>query len=260
MTGKIYKWDRKLPRFLRPVINRIFEILTEIQPIDGLGAVVDEGLYGRPISTNPGGRKASGILSNDFDFQMLNASDADGPKVLIRDGVVIGCNDEPIDPSGMPSGDSFVMDVNDDDEIWLVIVWDLETDDSVSGDNILSVDFDHGPSTPDDDELTQYITIGHVSVDPGTNAVSATNEICGDVFIPYPPHLETDAEVELVVDIDTGNIVWKLRHSLTVGDGTTTLDNIDVLTFDSTLFTITDGGGGEVIITLKTTDCSTPPP
>lgn len=228
MTGKIYKWDKRLPRFLRPVINRIFEILTEIQPIDGLGAVVDQGISGRPISTNPGGRKASGILSNDFDFQMLNASDADGPKVLIRDGVVIGCNDDPIDPSGMPSGDSFVMSVNDDDEIWLVIVWDLETDDGVSGDNILSVDFDHGPFTPDDDELTQYITLGHVSVDPGTNAVSATNEICGDVFIPYPPFLYDGVDpFKLTVDKDSGNVVWKADIPAPPDSGRYVLVSID---------------------------------
>jgi hypothetical protein len=217
MTSREYKWAKpRGPKWFREVINRIFEILTAIQPLDGLGTDISETTGGRQISAFPGGKKGTGILSNDFDFQLLNASDAEGPKVLIRDGVVIGCNDDPIDPDGMPADDSFVMPVADDDEIWLVITWSMEEDDTVSGDNINSVSFDHGAFTPDDffDEsgFTQHITIGHVSVDPDTNAVSATNEICGDVFIPYPPFKDDDEETTdfaLVVDMTTHNVVWK---------------------------------------------------
>lgn len=155
--------------------------------------------------------------SGRFDFALIDVSTAeDGAQVLILDGEVIGCNDDPIAPSGMPSGDTYVLPVADGDEIWQVIVWSLEADDEVSGENIESVDFDSGPVTPDDDGLTQYITIGRVSVDSGGDIpiVTATNEVCGDVNIPYPPSLdqpdpENPVDYALVVDKDTGNKVWK---------------------------------------------------
>ncbi len=149
---------------------------------------------------------------NDYNFEMFNASEPDFPKVLILDGVVIGPNDDPIDPAGMPSNDTYTFDVADGDEIWVGILWDAETDDNVSGDNIVSVWLDHGQATPDDDGLTQYITLGSVVVDDSGDVpiVSCRNEVCGDIVIQYPPHLDSPSnDLALVVDKVTTNVVWK---------------------------------------------------
>jgi hypothetical protein len=150
--------------------------------------------------------------ANDYNFEMFNASEPGAAKVLILDGIVYGPNDDAIDPDGMPSEDTYTLDVSDGDEIWLVITFDLEGDDGVSGENITSVSIDNGPSTPDDDGLTMYITIGNVSVDDSGDVpiVTCRNEVCGDVVIPMPPDLGGDGtDLALVVDKDTGNRVWK---------------------------------------------------
>jgi len=43
------------------------------------------------------------------------------------------------------------------------------------------------------------------------------------------------------------------------GAGVGSVENVDVLTFDQDLFEIYDGGGGQCVVKLKTTDCSPPP-
>jgi hypothetical protein len=40
------------------------------------------------------------------------------------------------------------------------------------------------------------------------------------------------------------------------GAGVGSVSNVDTLTFDSNLFEIYDGGGGQAVVKLKTTDCS----
>lgn len=42
---------------------------------------------------------------------------------------------------------------------------------------------------------------------------------------------------------------------ITVTDGSTTVDNVTTISFDGTLFTVSDGGGGTANVTLKTTTC-----
>lgn len=158
---------------------------------------------------------------NDYNFALFNASDEDGPKVLILDGQILSPNSNPddpmsdgtIDPDGMPSDDTYTLDVDDGDEIWVGMTWSQESDDNVSGDFITSAWLDHGPTTPDDDGLTQYITIGHVDVDinepESIDVVYPRNEVLGDIKIVYPPSLDSDVDLAFVVDKDTGNKVWK---------------------------------------------------
>ncbi len=199
--------------------------------------------------------------SNDYNFELFNASEFGVAKVLVLDGVVISPNDDPVDPDGMPSNDTFTLDVNDGDEIWVEIDWDLESDDEVSGDNIISCSISSGPATPDDSDLTQYITIGNVSVDDSGDVpiVTCRNEVCGDIVIQYPPSLESDETLQLSVDKDTQQVVWKTSKiaqvttedaSGFVGGGTDFLEDIDVLTFDDNSFDVYDGGGGQAVITL----------
>jgi hypothetical protein len=151
------------------------------------------------------------VDENHYDFEMVDASDADGPKVLIYDGVVYGPNDDGIYPDGMPSDDNnYVLPVADGDEVWLVITFDVESDDGVSGEQITSVSFDHGPTTPDDEFPTMYFTVGSVSVDEA-GVLQPINEILGDLNIWLPPDNGGDSlnDLALVVDKDTGNRVWK---------------------------------------------------
>jgi hypothetical protein len=151
--------------------------------------------------------------NNHYDFELIDVSDAFGLKVLIYDGVVIGPNGDPVDPAGMPSGNSYVLGVAEGDEVWIGMTWSMETDDSVSGEDITSVWIANGPSTPDDDGLTTYVTIGHIDADysSGIGVAFPTNELCGDLFYWLPPDLGSDGtnDLALVVDKDTGNRVWK---------------------------------------------------
>lgn len=199
----------------------------------------------------------------NFDFQLEDASSGDFPAVRVYDGVVIGPNDDPIDPAGMPSDNNTILSVNHGDEIWVGVQWDMETDDGVSGDNIEQAWIDSGPDTPDDEGLVQYITIGHVEVynyvDPVHGdyvQVFPFNEVCGDIVIQYPPSLDSEEILQLSVDKDTGNVVWKTSKiaQVTIEDAdpedptTDFLDDIDVLTFDAGDFEMRDGGGGQAII------------
>jgi len=174
----------------------------------------------------------------NFDFKLEDASDGGTAQVRIYDGVVIGPNDDPIDPSGMPTvGDGYVIGAFNGMEIWLGVQWDLETDDGVSGDNIVAVWIDSGAATPDDDYLTQYITIGNVEVEfddfSGDAVVFPINELCGDCVIQYPPSLDSDEPLQLVVDADTGNVVWKKRFGVKVSSyniGTDEDDDVENVT------------------------------
>jgi hypothetical protein len=146
---------------------------------------------------------ALGVLEtlNDYAFEMFNASDGGGAKVLILDGQVFGPNDDGNLPAGM-GGDDYILDVANDDEVWLVISMDFESWD------VLDVSIDHGPSTPDDDDFTLYVTIGYVSVDDSGDIpiVSPTNALCGDYVIPTSL-LVTDDEDNEVDEVNQMNFI-----------------------------------------------------
>lgn len=140
---------------------------------------------------------------NDYNFELFNASENGAAKVLILDGVVYGPNnDSGMDPDGMPSNDTYTIDVADGDEIWIGMTWS-SSDPPI----ITSVWIDHGPSTPDDEEETTYVTIGNVSVDYSGDVpiVSCRNEVCGDVVIQLPPAPFSD---NFVLMSKSGNLIW----------------------------------------------------
>jgi hypothetical protein len=140
---------------------------------------------------------------NDYNFELFNASEPFAPKVLILDGVVYGPNnDSGMDPDGMPSEDTYTIDVADEDEIWLGLLWTSDDPPIIS-----QVWIDHGPSTPDDEEETTYVTIGNVSVDDSGDVpiVTCRNEVCGDVVIQLPPQPFSDNFVLMAKD---GFLIW----------------------------------------------------
>ena len=163
---------------------------------------------------------------NDYNFEMFDASDGDGAKVLLLDGVVYGPNnDGGVDPDGMPSDDSFIIDgISDEDEIWLQINW---SEDSTI---IESVSIEWGPSTPDDTATETHITIGNVQIDAGGDVtiVNCRNELCGDAVIEIPPAQDVDPEEvdELILaqDTDDGTIRWIETCSATCGAGSGAID------------------------------------
>ncbi len=178
---------------------------------------IDRGTYGGQFVSGQRTEVVAPIgvagASSLFDFKLSDASEGLQGKVAIADGVVYGPNDDGIYPDGMPANGTYELNVNNGDEIWIQVVFDEETDDHVSGENITDVSLASGPVTPDDNYLTTYFTIGHVEVDySATRArVIPTNEICGDLFIWLPPNKETGVtnDLALVVDKDTHNRVWK---------------------------------------------------
>jgi hypothetical protein len=178
-----------------------------------------------------------------FDFKLEDASDGATAQILLYDGAVYGPNDGDAgdgDIQGMQYGNNTILPVQDGDEIWLEITWDQEQDDGISGDNITQVVLNHGPTTPDDVDLTIYITLGDVEVsfdDNGDAFVDCFNQVCGDISIPYPPRRDTPQAAYLKLDVDTGNVVWK-KSGIRVSGQTsptsedTDYDNIDAIRFE----------------------------
>ena len=162
--------------------------------------------------TEPGGDVGD---NNQYTFKMSDASEPGVAQVLILDGQVFGPNNDGILPAGM-GNDDYILPVAGDGEIYIIITFDAEGDDGVSGEQVTSMSIAAAPETPDDDGLTMYWTIGAFSVDysTGTPFVNTTNFQCGDVVIWLPPDLggggeDTDPDLALVVDKNTGNRVWK---------------------------------------------------
>lgn len=177
----------------------------------------------------------------NFDFKLEDASDGSLPRVRVYDGIVIGPNEGDLfEVSGMAYGNDTILDVWDGAEVYLGITWDQEVDNAISGENIIAIWIAVAQDTPDDDGLTNYITLGNVDVsfDGNGNAfVDCFNEVCGDVAIPYPPYLDSDQAAYLYRDVDTGNVVWK-KSGITVAsynlgtDEDDSADNIDLLRFE----------------------------
>jgi hypothetical protein len=139
---------------------------------------------------------------NHYAFELINASDTEGAKVLIYDGQIFGPNDlGSIDPAGMPSDDSYILAVQDQDEIWLGINWDI------AGAIINNAWIDHGPATPDNEGDNVYVTIGYADVDTSgaIPIVYPTNALCGDLIFQLPIEPETDNFVLMAKD---GKLVW----------------------------------------------------
>lgn len=164
-----------------------------------------------------------------FTFQMFDASDSDGYKALILDGVVYGPFDDGNTPSGM-GGDDFIIGMNDGDDVYLIIPVD-DTHAVVPPITIAT-----GPATPGDTDSTLYVTIGNLSVDP-SGTVIVENTLCGDYTIPRTLDVIDEDEV-VTQEVDSIQFTTDGSDSLDVtveqdapGEVTVHLD----LTPDSTL-------------------------
>lgn len=134
-----------------------------------------------PEATNTEGEPSvtGGGSGNLYDFQMSDKSDADGNKVQILDGFVFSPTDIiGVMPQGM-GNDDFTLSVVDGDDVYLVITLDPDTFQTTSA-TIAA-----GSPTPKDTEEVIYFTIGNVSVDPNSNALTAENQLCGDCILPW---------------------------------------------------------------------------
>lgn len=209
------KWKKpRGPKWFRSLIEEIASAITTRQPLAGIGIDIQETIRGRQISVIArAGGSGGGGADVDYDFQLIAAPDESGPKVLIRDGVVYGPNnDSGTDPAGMPADDSYTIVVGDNQEIWVGMTWDLESFE------ITSAWIESGDSTPDNgdpDSSYTYVTLGHVSVDYGNGGVPKvfpTNEVLGDIIIEVPPSPDADEntvpELVLVTDTDDGRLRW----------------------------------------------------
>lgn len=146
---------------------------------------------------------------NHYSFELINASDEEGAKVLIMDGQVFDPNGDGILPEGM-GDDNYILGVEPDDEIWVGMSW--------GGDPITinTVWIDHGPATPDDvPPNTTYVTIGYADIEDGpVPIVRPTNAQCGDIVIQLPPQPDTGNFVLMAKD---GYLVWSEVCNATCG-------------------------------------------
>jgi hypothetical protein len=166
------------------------------------------------------------VLENLYSFEMFDASDEHGNKVLIIDGLVFGVeNTEGVLPSGM-GDDDFTILVNEGDEVWLVI--GINTDENL----VTSASIDSGPVTPDDldDGSVIYVTIGSFTIDPDSGATIVENSLCGDYFVPR----------KLDVIDEEGNITSDVTSITFTTEGD---DFIDVV--------VTDDGFGAVTVIYR---------
>jgi hypothetical protein len=162
-------------------------------------------------------------------FQLLDASNSEGTKALILDGVVYGPTDDGHTPSGM-GADNYIIDMNSGDDAYLVIPIDSNTREVIP-----PITIDTGPVTPDDDDTTLYVTIGNLSVD-GAGIVTVENTLCGDYVIPKT--LDVVDELETVTE-DIQSIQFTTDGS----------ENLDV--------TVVEDAPGEVTVHMDLTPNST---
>jgi hypothetical protein len=152
--------------FLPSVVHRNPDTITRRSVSDSASTPPDLATPAVPPSTTP---------PNVYTFEMFNASDKNGHKVLILDGTVYGPFDDGNTPQGM-GNDNFTIDINDGDDAYLVIP--IADNRAV----VPPITIATGPTTPDDTDTTLYVTIGNFSIDK--NIVTVENTLCGDYTIP----------------------------------------------------------------------------
>lgn len=121
-----------------------------------------------------------GDLPPRYSFQLFDASDNEGPKVLILDGEVFGTEDIQDHNGHVPEGmgnDDYILPLgNSDGEIWLVI--------PVAAGTLAVIDpvtIATGETTPDDTDTIKYVRLGVFTI--SNNGVGdLTNTHCGDVI------------------------------------------------------------------------------
>jgi hypothetical protein len=117
---------------------------------------------------------------NFYSFELEDASDNEGFKVLIHDGQVFGPNDDGQSPSGMGSDDYILPIDGDGYKIYLIITQDVDTRD------VTSITIDQAPTVPDDSPGVIYVEIGYVVIDdPAGSGLVPFNTLCGDLTLAY---------------------------------------------------------------------------
>lgn len=114
--------------------------------------------------------EATGAGTEHYSFQIVDASDDSGPKILIYDGQI---NDEL--PSGM-GGDNYILGASNGMEIWAIITYDTTTFAITSR----TLGFSGG----DDTLGTLHILIGGVAID-SEGTVKPYNAHCGDIHFTF---------------------------------------------------------------------------
>ena len=110
---------------------------------------------------------------NNYGFKMIDASDNEGPKVLLIDGYVNGM----LVP-GM-GNDDFILPVGGDGyKIWVEVTYDTITL------AITSLNINQGPTIPDSTYGDAYLLLGDVSIDDKDN-LTPRNAQCGDINIAF---------------------------------------------------------------------------
>ncbi len=177
IQGEKFKWDKPFGPY-KAVIQRLFDGLNQIQPIEGLGIALDQTDHGRQISSTAtsGGRAGGGSIS--LPFQVKDVSADDGLKVQVTDGKINGEF-----PAGMGFG-NYILDVAEESfqEVYAIVTFDSETLDISS--RTLGV----SNSPPDSEDGTAIIPIADLQVtyDGDGNPILAIEQIeVGDINFDF---------------------------------------------------------------------------
>lgn len=126
---------------------------------------------------------APSVISNIYSFQMDDATDNEGAKVLIHDGEVSTNGGDGMLPDGM-GNDDFILTINaDGDDVWVEVTYDTGTLD------ITSLTIGTGTGIPDSSLGNAYVLLGYVTfgnLNPKTGFPTSTdphNTQCGDINI-----------------------------------------------------------------------------
>jgi hypothetical protein len=131
-----------------------------------------------PPPTDDDPPSVAAVAAQNYNFEMEDASDGDGLKVLIHDGFVSAPGADPIMPSGMGS-DDFILPVGGNGyKVWVDATYDTTT--------LLftSVSINQGPSIPDSSLGHAFFLLGNIVSEDG-RTTTPQNSQCGDINVSF---------------------------------------------------------------------------
>lgn len=165
--GQKAKWaNPRGPKFLRDVINQLFDAINLCGPLEGLGITIEQTASGRTISTlnTPGGKSgaAGAAAANDPDISFFvsdaSVTEGDPPetsnKIQVNPGKI---NDD--FPTGLSFAEPYIIDIAEPDGSFLLVLMTYDPDTWSGGsDGVLSRDLE--VIGPGDDYPEEGITDG----------------------------------------------------------------------------------------------------
>lgn len=136
-----------------------------------------------------------------YSFQMFDASDENGPKVLISDGNIIDQDGEEWTPVDFGNDEFVLDDLNEGDFIWVEIPHD--DDYAITEDPIV----DSGAEVPANSDNRAYVTIGYVNINSGD--INPSTGVA-DKVPQVIPHNNITGDINFAPPADNNNYAFQM--------------------------------------------------